>query len=69
MTNNPQGAGMGTSGLVGQINTFATMGFTTQTLLAILLLHIALPAVLSYLFYLPLRKWGFIHDGDMKLDL
>ncbi len=69
MTNNPAGAGMGTSGLVGQINTFVDMGFNMPTLLTVLLLHFILPAILSYLFYLPLKKIGKIRDGDMKLDL
>ena len=32
MTNIPVGAGMGTSGLVGQIGTFTDMGFTLETL-------------------------------------
>ena len=69
MTNNPSGAGMGTSGLVGQIGTFTEMGFSVPVLLEILLLHFVLPAVLSYLIYLPLKKSGKIKDGDLKLDL
>ncbi len=69
MENNPAGAGMGTSGLVGQINTFQTMGFTLPVLLEVLLLHIVLPAILSYVFYVLLRRMGKIKDGDMKLDL
>ena len=43
MTNNPAGAGMGTSGLVGQINTFLVMGFNVRVLIYILLLHFILP--------------------------
>ncbi len=69
MTNNPAGAGMGTSGLVGQINTFNTMGYTLPVLLQVLLLHVILPAILSYIFYVILRRMGKIKDGDMKLDL
>lgn len=69
MTNNPSGAGMGTSGLVGQIGTLTDMGFTLPVFGSILLLHIVLPAVLSYLIYLPLRRMGWIKDGDMKLDM
>lgn len=69
MTNNPAGAGMGTSGLVGQINTFVEMGFNMPTLIAVLILHFIFPAILSYAFYLPLKKLGKIHNGDMKLDL
>ncbi len=69
MTNNPSGAGMGTSGLVGQIGTLTDMGFSTENLLIIILLHFILPAVLSYLFYLPLKSLGKIKDGDMRLEI
>lgn len=69
MTNNPAGAGMGTSGLVGQINTFTDMGFHPMVLAGVLLLHFILPALLSYLFYLPLKKYGKIMPGDMTLEL
>jgi len=69
MTNNPAGAGMGTSGLVGQINTFTDMGFSLEILFAVVLLHFIAPAILSYIFYLPLKKLGKIKTGDMTLDL
>ncbi len=69
MTNIPAGAGMGTSGLVGQIGTFTSMGFTLNTLGLVLLLHIALPGILSYVFYKLLLKSGKISDSDLKLDL
>lgn len=69
MTNIAAGAGMGTSGLVGPITTLNAMGFTTQTFIAIALLHFVLPAILSYLIYLFLRKQGKIKDGDLKLDV
>ena len=69
MTNIPTGSGMGTSGLVGQIGTFTSMGFSLTVLWQILLLHIVLPALLSWLIYLPLKKWGKIKSGDMKLEL
>ena len=49
MTNIPVGAGMGTSGLVGQIGTFTDMGFTLETLWKVLLIQIVLPAVLTIL--------------------
>ena len=29
----------------------------------------SLPAVLTWLIAIPLRKWGWIKDGDLKLDL
>lgn len=69
MSNIAVGAGMGTSGFVGQITTFNEMGFTTSTLIAILVLHFALPAILSYIVYLVLFKQGKIKDGDLKLDI
>lgn len=69
MTNIPVGAGMGTSGLVGQIGTFTSMGFSLPVLMKVLLLHIALPAVLVLLMVIPLKKMGKIKDGDYKLNL
>lgn len=69
MTNIPSGAGMGTSGLVGQIGTFTAMGFTASTLFAVLLVHIILPGILSFLIYLPMKKKGWIKDEDLKLDI
>lgn len=67
MENIPTGAGMGTSGLVGQIGTIATMG--TGVWPQILLLHFFLPAILTYVFAELLRRIDWIKDGDMKLDL
>lgn len=69
MTNIPAGAGMGTSGLVGQIGTFTAMGFTLPVLLEVLLLHIFLPAVLAIAADLAMKKLGLIKVGDYKLDL
>jgi uncharacterized membrane protein len=69
MENIPAGAGMGTSGFVGQIGTASAMGFTWPVLLKIMLLHYILPAVLALLFAKVFRKSGLIKDGDYKLDL
>lgn len=69
MTNVPAGAGMGTSGLVGQIGTFTSMGFTTPVLLQVLLLHIVLPVFLSVAFDQMLKHMGKIKVGDYQLDL
>ena len=69
MTNIPVGAGMGTSGLVGQIGTFTDMGFTLDTLWKVLLIQIVLPAVLTILVDQVLRRTGKIKEGDYKLDL
>ena len=69
MTNNAAGAGMGTSGLVGQIMTFTDMGFSLDIFFKVMVLHIILPAALSYLIYLPMYRKGLIKDGDLKLEL
>ena len=72
MTNNASGAGMGTSGLVGQFMTWQTMAPTTNhiiLLINILLLHFILPAIICLLVAHILRKKNLIKDGDMKLDL
>ena len=73
MTNNPTGSGMGTAGLVGQINAYQTMvsegvdpGFV---LFEILLMHFVLPAVLTYGIAEAMRKAKLIKHGDMKLDV
>ncbi|MBP6332712.1 MAG: PTS sugar transporter subunit IIC [Aminivibrio sp.] len=65
MENSPIGAGMGTSGLVGQVSTLDVMGTSAWT--GILLLHFLLPAVLSLFFSEILRRTGHIRSGDMKL--
>ncbi|MCR5482589.1 MAG: PTS sugar transporter subunit IIC [Clostridia bacterium] len=69
MTNIPAGAGMGTSGLVGQIGTLTDMGFSGTVFAEIALVHIVLPALLSVIIDRVLRKAGKIHDGDYKLSL
>ena len=69
MTNIPVGAGMGTSGLVGQIGTFTDMGFTLDTLWKVLVIQIVLPAILTILIDQVLRRAGKIKAGDYKLDL
>ena len=68
LENNALGAGMGTSGLVGQIMTFETMGFTWNIFWAVLILHIIAPAVISLLVAGYFRKKGWIKDGDMKIS-
>ena len=35
----------------------------------LVLICFVLPAALSWAFSLPLRKWGWIREGDLKLDL
>lgn len=68
LTNNPAGAGMGTSGLVGQIMTFTAMGFSWNAFLIVLLLHFLGPAVISLLLSELLRKIGWIQFGDMRIE-
>ena len=66
MTNNASGAGMGTSGLVGQFNAVAVMG--PGCIWQIALLHFILPAVLSLCISTFMRRRGWIKDGDMLLS-
>ncbi|MEG0014036.1 MAG: PTS sugar transporter subunit IIC [Clostridium sp.] len=72
MENVAAGAGMGTSGLVGQILTWQTMTGSREpmsVLIAILLLHFVLPAILTLIFAWILKHMGWIKDGDLKLEL
>lgn len=68
MTNNKLGAGMGTSGLVGQLAALDTMGYHAKVFLQIGFMHFILPAIISYGVYLFMYKKGYIKDGDMKLQ-
>ena len=63
MENNSAGAGMGTSGLVGQFNAIAVMGVDAWP--QVVLMHFILPACLSILFSTVMRRRGWIKDGDM----
>ena len=65
MENNKIGAGMGTSGLVGQFTTFEVMG--EKSLIPMLLLHFIFPAVIALLVSGIMRKTGLIKQGDMKI--
>ena len=73
MTNNATGSGMGTAGLVGQINTFQTMvaegGTPGLVVVKIIIIQILLPAVLALGISEFMRKKKWILDGDMKLDV
>lgn len=72
MKNNPAGAGMGTSGLVGQLMTWQTMsGSMDKSILfvEIILLHFILPAVISLLVAKIMKQKFWIKDEDYKLDL
>lgn len=67
MLNNAAGAGMGTSGLVGQIMTLTTMGFSTAVLVQIIVLHFIGPAVISWILSEWMRKRGWIQPGHMRI--
>ena len=67
MENNKIGAGMGTSGLVGQLSTLDTMGFSADNFSLIALMHFILPAIISFGVTTILRKKQIIKDGDMKI--
>jgi len=62
---NPLGAGMGTSGLVGQIQTIYVMG--SGALWKILLVQVVIPILISLVIWKLLRKMKWINDGDMVL--
>lgn len=65
MENNASGAGMGTSGLVGQFNAVAVMG--PECLWQVALVHFILPAVITLAISEFMRKKGWIREGDMLL--
>ncbi len=68
MENIPTGAGMGTSGLVGQFGALSAMGYTTETYIQIALVHFILPAILTLIFSELMRKKGWIKFGDLKIN-
>ena len=72
-------SGMGTCGLVGQIGVYTgwvndvaagvKTAITGMDWLGLVLISFVLPAVLTWLIAIPLRRCGWIKDGDLKLDL
>ncbi len=79
MNGAPVSSGMGTCGLVGQIGVYTGWVYdvaagvktviTGMDWLGLVLISFVLPAVLTWLIAIPLRKCGWIKDGDLKLDL
>jgi uncharacterized membrane protein len=61
------GAGMGTSGLVGQFATIDAMGETPSTYLMILIMHFVLPIILVFIIDGFFRKKRWILPGDLAL--
>lgn len=68
LENVPAGAGMGTSGLVGQFGTIEAMGASSAIFLKIGLLHFLLPAIVTLLIAEFMRHKKWIKFNDMKLD-
>lgn len=68
MKNVAAGAGMGTSGFVGQIMTIKTMGSNLTTWLQIGLFHFLLPGVISYIVYIVLSRANIIKPGEQKIN-
>ena len=72
-------SGMGTCGLCGQIGVWTgwvsdvaagtKAAITTMDWVGMILICFVLPAILSVVFCEVLRKWGWIKENDLKLDL
>jgi len=75
----PVASGMGTCGFVGQIGVYTgwlndiqagtKAAITGMDWLGLILICFVLPAILTWLFAIPLRKMGWIKPGDLKLDI
>ena len=71
-------SGMGTCGLVGQIGVYTgwlndiaagtKSAITAMDWTGLVLVSFVLPAILSVVFCLLLRKMGWIKENDLKLD-
>ena len=71
MTNTPTGAGMGTSGLVGQFGAYSAMADTfggTESIVLIVLMHVVAPAILSVCFHFIFKKLGLVKVEYLKLN-
>ncbi len=71
MTNTPSGAGMGTSGLVGQFGAYSAMNESfgsAKTVLLIVIMHFIAPAILSLIFHFIFKKLGIVKDEYLKLE-
>ena len=72
-------SGMGTCGLVGQIGVYTgwindiaagtKTAITAMDWIGLVMICFVLPAVLSWVFAIVLRKWGWIKENDLKLEL
>lgn len=71
MTNTSMGAGMGTSGFVGQFGAYNAMAGTAHPAviaIEILMMHFVLPAILTLMFDFAGRRLGYIKPGYMRLE-
>ena len=71
MTNTPTGAGMGTSGLVGQFGAYSAMADSfgaAESIVLIILMHVVAPAILSLFFHFIFKKIGLVKDEYLKLN-
>ena len=72
-------SGMGTCGFVGQIGVYTgwvsdvaagtKAAITAMDWIGLVLICFVLPAILSFVFCQILRKWGWIKENDLKLEL
>ena len=74
MNGAPVSSGMGTCGFVGQIGVYTGWVATGKAITAmdwigLALICFLLPGILSWLFGAVLRKWGWIKENDLKLEL
>jgi uncharacterized membrane protein len=79
MNGAPVSSGMGTCGFVGQIGVYTgwvndvasgvKASITAMDWIGMALICFVLPAVLSWFFCSVLRKWGWIKENDLKLDV
>ncbi|MBO5323437.1 MAG: PTS sugar transporter subunit IIC [Oscillospiraceae bacterium] len=79
MNGAPVSSGMGTCGFVGQIGVYTGWvndvaagvkdAISAMDWMAMALICFILPAVLSWFFCELLRRWGWIKENDLKLDL
>lgn len=72
-------SGMGTCGLVGQIGVYTgwisdiengvKSAITAPDIIGLILISFILPAVITWLISIPMRKCGWIKENDLKLDI
>ena len=72
-------SGMGTCGFVSQIGVYTgwisdienglKSSITAFDWIGLVLISIVLPAVITYLVAIPMRKKGWIKENDLKLDI